>query len=87
VSGAAMVIAGVVIETTPGAQARVAARLVSVPGLTLQGGDGVRRIAAVIEGLSGETLEELVQGLVARDEEILGVFPTLVGHGDDGDPR
>jgi NapD protein len=71
-------IAGVVIETVPGAEPRVAARLLRVAGVTLHGGDGQRRIAAVLEGPDGTTLEELTEGLVARDAEILGVFPTFV---------
>ncbi len=73
-----MVVAGVVIETTPGAEPRVAARLLRTPGVTLQGGDGRQRIAAVLEGASGETLEGITERLLAADEEILGVFPTFV---------
>lgn len=78
-----MIVAGVLIETAPGAEPRVAARLLRVPGLTLQGGDGVHRIAAVLEGASGATLEELTERLLAHDDEILGVFPTFVGAADD----
>ncbi len=72
-------IAGVVIETTPGAQSKVAARLLRVPGLSLCGGDGDHRIAAVVETESGAALEALAERLLAGDEEILGVFPTFVG--------
>jgi len=77
-----VVIAGVLIETVPGAEPRVAARLLSVMGITLHGGDGHRRIAAVIEAPSGETLELISQRLLASDEEILGIFPTFVGSED-----
>ena len=77
-------IAGVVIETVAGAEPRVAARLLRVSGLTLQGGDGQRRIAAVLEGPDGTTLEQLTERLVSLDAEILGVFPTFVA--DEADP-
>lgn len=76
------VIAGVLIETLPGTEPRVAARLLSVPGVTLHGGDGHRRIAAVLEASSGETLEQVSERLLASDEEILGLFPTFVGSED-----
>jgi hypothetical protein len=76
-------IAGVVIETVAGAEPRVAARLLRVSGLTLQGGDGQRRIAAVLEGPDGTTLEQLTERLVSFDPEILGVFPTFVADEDD----
>ncbi len=79
-----MVVAGVVIETVAGAGARVAARLLREPGVELQGGDGARRIAAVLEGRSGETLEALAQRLVDGDDEILGVYPTFVGSDEGG---
>ena len=75
-------IAGVLIETLPGAEPRVAARLLSVPGITLHGGDGLRRIAAVLDAPDGETLERFSERLLASDEEILGVFPTFVGDED-----
>jgi hypothetical protein len=74
-----MLVAGVLIETLPGAEPRVAARLLSVPGITLHGGDGHRRIAAVFDAPSGESLELLSEWLLAADEEILGIFPTFVG--------
>ncbi len=72
-------IAGVVIETTPGAQSQVAARLLRVRGVSLCGGDGDHRIAAVLEVEDGAALERLAETLVAGDEAILGVFPTFVG--------
>jgi hypothetical protein len=78
-----MVVAGVLIETLPGAEPRVAARLARTPGVTLHGGDGARRIAAVLTGASGATLEDLTQRLIASDEEILAVLPTFVGAHDD----
>ena len=77
------VVAGVVIETVPGAEPRVAARLLRVPGVTLHGGDGDHRIAAVLDAPSGATLEELSQRLLASDEEILGVYPTFIGSEGD----
>jgi nitrate reductase NapAB chaperone NapD len=78
-----MVIAGILIETVHGAVARVASRLLALPGISLQGGDGQRRIAAVVQAASGAALEELTQRLLAGDEEILGVFPTFVGAEED----
>ncbi len=80
---AVTVIAGVVIETVPGAQARVAIRLARMPGIELAGGDGDRRIAAVWTGAGGRDLEALSEALLAADPEILGIFPTFVGEDDD----
>ena len=77
-----MIVAGVIIETVPGSEPRVAARLLRERWVSLQGGDGNRRLAAVLEGESGGTLEELTERLLATDEEILGVFPTFVGDTD-----
>lgn len=79
-----MIVAGVLIETVPGAEPRVAARLLRFPGLTLQGGDGRHRIAAVVEADSGAALEEVTERLLATDEEILGIFPTFVGTEGEG---
>ena len=79
-----MIVAGVVVETVPGAEARVAARLLRVRGLTLCGGDGDHRIAATIEAPSRASFEELTQALLDCDEEILGVFPTFVGADVEG---
>lgn len=79
----AMIVAGVVIETVEGATARVAARLLALPGLELEGGDGVRRLAAIFTGPDGAALERLGERLVAGDPEVLGVFPTYVAHADD----
>jgi len=73
------VIAGVIIETTAGAAVTVAARLLKAPGVTLHGGDGRHRIAAVLEIDDGRTLEQWAEDLVRGDERILGVFPTFVG--------
>jgi hypothetical protein len=73
------VVAGILIETAPGAEPRVAVRLARVPGLSLQGGDGDRRIAAVVEAASGAELEALAERLLHGDEDILGLFPTFVG--------
>jgi predicted component of type VI protein secretion system len=77
------VVAGVLIETVPGAEPRVAARLLRGAGVTLHGSDGERRIAAVLDAPSGATLEELAERLLASDGEILGVFPTFVGSEDE----
>jgi hypothetical protein len=78
-----MVVAGVLIETTPGAAPLVAGRLALAPGVTLQGGDGSRRIAAVLEAVDGAALEALTEQLLRDDERILGVFPTFVGDADE----
>jgi hypothetical protein len=78
-----MVVAGVLIETTPGAAPLVAGRLALAPGVTLQGGDGTRRIAAVLEAVDGAALEALTERLLRDDERILGVFPTFVGDADE----
>ena len=80
------VVAGLIVETVPGAEVRVAARLVSEPGLELTGSDGDRRIAAVWTGRSGAELESLGERLLATDPEVLGVFPTFVGTDADGAP-
>jgi nitrate reductase NapAB chaperone NapD len=72
-------VAGVLVTTIPGAAPRVATRLLGVPGLEIEGGDGDARLAAVCTAESGEALERLVERLVAGDEEILGIYPTFVG--------
>lgn len=74
-----MIVAGILIETVPGAAGRVAARLVTRDGMEVTGGDGDSRIAVVCEAADGAALESFAQDLVAHDEEILGVFPTFVG--------
>lgn len=74
-----MIVAGVVIETCEGAASRVAARLAGRPGLTLQAGDGSRRLAAVWVGPDGQSLERMGEVLLQDDQEVLGVFPTFVG--------
>jgi hypothetical protein len=79
-------VAGVVIVTAPGAGSRVACRLTGVYGLTLAGGDGDSRLAAVWEASDGRALEVLAESLLARDPEILGVFPTFVGSDEDEGP-
>jgi hypothetical protein len=77
-----MLVAGVVLETVPGAAPRVAARLLSHPGLSLCGGDGDRRLAAVVEAEDGRALERIADELLAADREVLGVYPTYVGAPD-----
>jgi hypothetical protein len=73
-----MILAGVVIETAPGAAPRVAARLLRERGLELHGGDGDRRLAAVFSGPDGAALEAFAERIVQDDPEVLGVFPTFV---------
>lgn len=77
-----MVVAGVVIETAPGAAPRVAARLLAERGLELHGGDGDRRLAAVFTG-EACALEALAQRLVQEHADVLGVFPTYVAEEPD----
>jgi hypothetical protein len=78
-----MIVAGVVIETAPGAAPRVAARLLREAALSLQGGDGDRRLAAVFTGADGAALESFGERLVQGDEEVLRVFPTYVAEEPD----
>jgi hypothetical protein len=88
-----MIVAGVLIETTPGAAPQLATRLLGSPGIELQGGDGVRRIAAVVTGADGSALEALSERLLQEHPEILGIYPTFIGDdtagvepGDGGAP-
>jgi hypothetical protein len=81
-----IVVAGVIVETAPGAEVRVAARLARQPGLELAGGDGDRRLAAVWTGASGAELERFGERLLAEDPEVLGIFPTYVGTDADEAP-
>jgi hypothetical protein len=78
-----VIVAGVVIETVPGAAPRVAARLLREPALDLEGGDGDRRLAAVFTGPDGAALRQLGDRLLAEDPDVLGVFPTFVADEDD----
>jgi hypothetical protein len=80
-----MIVAGVVIETAPGAAPRVAARLLREGRLALHGGDGDRRLAAVITAADGAALEQLAERLVQDDAEVLGVYPTYVGDDAEGE--
>jgi hypothetical protein len=79
-----MVVAGILVETVPGAEPRVAVRLAREPGISLAGGDGRCRIAAVCEAADGAALEALAERLLAVDEEILGIYPTFVGRDEEG---
>ena len=72
-------VAGVIFVTAPGAGPRVAARLAGEQGITLQGGDGDCRVAAVWEAPDGATLVSWSERLLAETEELLGIFPTFVG--------
>jgi hypothetical protein len=74
-----MVIAGVLITTLAGKAPFVAASLAQEEGLTLVGGDGHEKIAAVLRRPSGEELETWAERLLQADERVLGVFPTFVG--------
>jgi hypothetical protein len=76
-------VAGVLLVTAPGAGLRGAARLAHVPGLTLAGGDGDSRLAAVWEAPDGPALEALAERLLAADPELLGVYPTYVAEDED----
>ncbi|HTP26564.1 MAG TPA: hypothetical protein VMK12_13045 [Anaeromyxobacteraceae bacterium] len=79
------VIAGLVIETLEGAAPRVAARLLHLADLEIQGGDGDHRLAAVWTAPDSRSLAETVQRLIAADPEVLGIFPTFVA--DDSEER
>ena len=81
-----MILAGVVIETVPGAAPRVAARLLHEGGLELHGGDGDRRLAAVFTARDGAALEALAERIVRADAEVLGVYPTYVADEPDETP-
>ncbi|ABS25163.1 hypothetical protein [Anaeromyxobacter sp. Fw109-5] len=81
-----MIVAGVVIETVPGAAPRVAARLLHEPGVELQGGDGDRRLAAVVTCADGAALDALAERLVHGLAEVVGVFPTYVADEPDAAP-
>ncbi len=72
------VVAGLLIETVAGAAPRVAARLLCVAGLEIQGGDGDHRLAAVWSAAGGSSLEEAAQQILAGDPEVLGIYPTFV---------
>ncbi len=81
-----MIVAGVVIETVPGAAPRVAARLLHEPGLELLGGDGDRRLAAMFTGPAGGALEALAERLVHAFPDVIGVFPTYVAEDPEEAP-
>ena len=73
-----MIIAGVVIETAPGRAVTVAQRLRGCRGIEICGNDGSRRLAGVWEAASSAELERSARELVRSQEDILGVYPTLV---------
>lgn len=74
-----MLVAGVVIETQPGAAPAVAVRLAAGGRVRLEGGDGHRRLAAVVHAASAAELERWAEELLHSDTMVLGVFPTFVG--------
>ena len=71
-------IAGVVVETLPGAADRVGERLAALPGASLEGSDGGSRLAMVWEAGAAADLEALAQRLLEQDDEVVGVYPTFV---------
>jgi hypothetical protein len=73
-----MIIAGVVIETSTGQAAIVAERLQGCEGLQICGNDGNRRLAGVWKAASAAELERAARELVGSQNDILGVYPTLV---------
>ncbi len=75
-----MLIAGVVIETTPGRAPDVAARLNGLSGLEVQGHDGDRRVAAVWGAPEGTQLESLSALLCATDADVIAVLPAFIGN-------
>jgi hypothetical protein len=80
------VVAGVLIETLPGAASRVAARLLRNERVEVQGCDGDRRIAAVLTAGSGLDLEALAERILHEDADVLGVHPTFVAEHPPADP-
>ena len=78
-----MIVAGIIIQTAEGRQADVISRLSGVPGLSLKGGDGRDRIAAVWSAETAQSLEEAVGSLVDLDEDVVGIYPTFVGEDTD----
>lgn len=77
-------VVGVLIETVPGAEPRVAARLLRLPWVALQGGDGDHRIAAVLEAPGRRSIQDLADQLVALEREVLAVQATFAG--SEADP-
>lgn len=71
-------VASVVIETTPGAAPRVAARLGRLPGVELHGSDGDRLLAAVLAGRDCSALGALAERVVAEHAEVVDLVPAYV---------
>ncbi len=82
-----MLIAGVVIETQPGKAPEVAVRLAAGGDVRVAGGDGDRRLAAVVSAATGDELERWAEVLLRSDDTVLGVFPTFVGEDGAGAPE
>ncbi len=72
------VVAGFVVETVPGAAPRVAERLAGLPGITVEGGDGDCRLAAVWIARNGGSMGELAERLLEVDPELIGVYPAYI---------
>ncbi len=71
-------VAGFVLETLPGAAPRVAERLARLPGISVVGGDGDLRLAAVWICRNGGSMDELADRLLEADPEVLGIYPAYV---------
>ncbi len=78
-----MVVAGVVIETQAGKAPEVAERLAASGRVRVEGGDGDRRLAAVVSAATGAELERWAEVLLRTDVMVLGVFPTFVGEDEE----
>jgi nitrate reductase NapAB chaperone NapD len=78
-----MIVTGIIIQTLPGRQVEVVARLHGAPGLQMRGGNGDDRIAAVWSAETAQELEEIIESLVDLDEDVIGVYPTFVGEVPD----
>ncbi len=72
------VVAGFVVETIPGAAPRVAERLASLPGITVEGGDGDCRLAVVWIARNGGSMGELAERLLEVDPELIGIYPAYI---------
>jgi nitrate reductase NapAB chaperone NapD len=72
-----MTVAGLVIQTLPGRAEAVSARLASIPGLALHGRNG-DRIAGTWSAADSQGLQRLAEELMDSDEDIVGIYPTLV---------
>ncbi len=79
------VVAGVLVETAPGAAPRVGARLAGLPGVSVEGSDGDRRLALVWVAADGAALRRETERLLSEDPDLLGIHPTFVGREERGE--